>query len=268
MCQGFAAIVGEPISVSALGAARRGATIDSEREAEGRSDETEGGGLEGENGTDLARREAGRLQQPDLTVLVAGAGADEDANDDEGNDQEQDGERRRDHLRGLCIPQRVIALVLPGLEAEIAGRHRCRRPLGERRSRRRIRQSKRLRPTPAGAIGFDAFERGGGDPGQAGIATGVARLAGYDRRPEHREVDRAAPARNCQRVTNLDAECIRKAAFEHDPVLAQRRAGGQHGQVHGRATTQAGEVHVIGTSPRANGRPYQRDRRAPFGNAG
>ena len=122
MCQGFAAIVGEPISVSALGAARRGASNRPEREAEGRRDETEGGGLEREDGSDLARGEAGRLQQPDLTVLVAGAGADEDPDDDEGDDQEQDGERRHDDLHGLCIAERVVALDLPGLEGEIAGR--------------------------------------------------------------------------------------------------------------------------------------------------
>ena len=81
-------------------------------------DEPERSGLEREDGSDLARGEAGHLQQPDLTVLVAGAGADEDPDDDEGNDQEQDGEHRHDHLRALCITQRVIALDLPGLERE------------------------------------------------------------------------------------------------------------------------------------------------------
>ena len=126
MCQGFAAIVGEPSSVSALGAARRGARIAPSAKPTAR-DETERGGLEREDGTDLARGEAGRLQQPDLTVLVAGAGADEDPDDDEGNDQEQDGEHRHDHLRALCIPERVVALGLPGLEGERADRQRrCR----------------------------------------------------------------------------------------------------------------------------------------------
>jgi hypothetical protein len=116
MCQGFAAIVGEPISASALGAARRGASKHPEREAEGRRDQTEDGGLEGEDGSDLARGEAGRLQQPDFTVLSRCPGADEDPDDDKGNDQEQDGERRHDHLHGLCIAERVVALDLPGLE--------------------------------------------------------------------------------------------------------------------------------------------------------
>ena len=61
-----------------------------EREAQDGRDEAERGGLEREDDSDLARGEADRLQQPDLTVLFAGARADEDADDDEGDDQQQD----------------------------------------------------------------------------------------------------------------------------------------------------------------------------------
>jgi hypothetical protein len=91
---------------------------------------------------------ARRIQQPDLTVLLAGAGADEDSDDDEGDDQKQDGEDGDDHLRALCIAQRIVALGMPGLEVERPGsRRRCRkasrRPLGERRSGGGIRESHR-----------------------------------------------------------------------------------------------------------------------------
>ena len=90
-CHGFAAIVGELI-VSALGAApRRGASSIPSVKAEGRRDETEGGGLEGEDGSDLAG-----VKPPPLAArfhgVGAGAGADEDPNYDEGDDQEQDGD--------------------------------------------------------------------------------------------------------------------------------------------------------------------------------
>ncbi len=118
------------------------------------------------------------------------------------------------------------------------------------------------------AIGLDAFERRRGDPGQAGVAARVARLARYDRRPEHGEVDRAARARNCQRGADVDAERIRKAALEHDPALAERRTCGRHRHVHGRAPTQAGEEHAVGASSGPDGHDHVRDRRASFRNAG
>ncbi len=135
MCQGFAAIVGEPTSVSALGCGKARCEQHPEREAESRRDQAEGGGLESEDGSDLARREAGRLQQPDFTVLSRSAGPDEDPDDDEGDDQEQDGVRRHDDLDGLRIAERIVALDLPGLEAQRRRRETCCRPLGERRSR-------------------------------------------------------------------------------------------------------------------------------------
>ena len=128
-----------------------------------------------------------------------------------------------------------------------------------------------LHPAPAGAIRLDSLEHGAGDPGKAGVAARVARLAGHDRRPENRKVDRAASGREHQRGADLDAACTREAAFEHDAPLAQLRAGGQHGHVHSCATTQAGELHSIGASRRPQGRPQGRrhewNGRATFGNA-
>jgi hypothetical protein len=140
MCQGFAAIVGEPSRVSALDAARRGARI--APSAKPRAAATRPRAADSSAKTIPTWRgvKAGGLQQPDLTVLFAGAGADEDSDDDEGDDQEQDGEDGDDHLCALSVAQRVVALVLPGLEVETLGprgrcRKACRRPLGERRSR-------------------------------------------------------------------------------------------------------------------------------------
>ena len=221
MCQGFAAIVGEPISVSALGAARRGASSIPSVKPRAAAIKPRTGGLECEDGADLARGEAGRLQQPDLTVLSGGARADEDPDHDEGDDQEQDGERRHDDLDGLCIAERKSrwacqvskersavcnVVAARSVNAAVAAGFASRSASVQRQ---------------LGAIGLDAFEHGRGDPGQAGVTARVARLAGYDRRPEHGEVDRAAPARHCKRVADVDAERIRKAAFEHDPVLTQ-----------------------------------------------
>jgi hypothetical protein len=103
MCQGFAAIVGEPRRVSALGAARRGAQDSSEREAEDGRDQAKRGRFECEGDSDLARGEADRLQQPDLAVLLAGARTDEDADDHERDDQKQDREQGDDYLRALSV---------------------------------------------------------------------------------------------------------------------------------------------------------------------
>ena len=62
-------------------------------------------------------------------------------------------------------------------------------------------------------------------------------------------------------------ERIRQATFEHDPVVTQLRAGGQHGCVHGRAAAQPRELHQIGLA-RAHGRQDERDGRAALGHAG
>jgi hypothetical protein len=119
-----------------------------EREAQCGCDNAERHGLQCEHDSDLAGGEADRLQQSDLTVLFAGARADEDSDDDEGDDQEQDGEDGDDHLRALCVAQRVVALRLPGLEIEVPGprgrREGCCRARSEGRRRGRIRKAHRL----------------------------------------------------------------------------------------------------------------------------
>ena len=102
MCSGFAAIVGEPTSVWALGAARRGAGPP-KREAQCGCDSAERDGLQCKHDSDLAGSKTDRLQQSDLTVLFTGTRADEDSDDDEGDDQQEDSEHGDDHLRALCI---------------------------------------------------------------------------------------------------------------------------------------------------------------------
>ena len=240
-----------------------------EREAEGRRDETKRGRLECEDGADLTRREAGRFEKPDLPVLIVGACADEDPNDDESDDQEQDREHRHDRLCGLCIAQRAVSLVLPGLEVERSGLHDRRREAGSRpfdegRGRGRIVEPERLGPAPLGAIGLDLRERGAGDPGQAGVAAGVARLAGYDRHSEHREVDRAPVVRECDSGSDLDVERTGEAAFEDDAAVPQSGTGGRHRHVHDGAAAQAGEPNAVGTSVRPNDRHGDRNRRVPL----
>jgi hypothetical protein len=269
MCQGFAAILGEPRRVSALGAARRGART--APSAKPRSAATSPSAVDSSaKAIPIWRgREADRFQQLDLAVLLAGPGADEDSDDDEGDDQKQDREQGDDHLRALSVAEREVALVLPSLQRKIPrtrGRRKgCRRARSEYRSRGGIRKPHRLRPAPTVAIGLDLLERRPRDPGETGVAAWIPRLAWDDRRPEDGSLERPVLGLHLQAGTDLDPERMGEAALEHDAAFLQRRAAGHHGSVDRRAASQAGELNAFGTTGRFNGRQRERDRRAALG---
>ena len=198
-CHGFAAVVGEPSIVSALGAASRGASRTPIAKPMTDGDQAERGGLEREHGGDLARREADGLQQPDLAVLRAGAGADEDRHDREDHDEQQDRVGRQDDRDRLRVAQRLLALVLPGLDGRGAGgKDAAARAANAGAAAAFVRRIAWVQ-CPAAAIGLDPLQRGARDPGQARVAARVARLARQDRRAEDGQLDRPAGSRDPER---------------------------------------------------------------------
>ena len=229
----------------------------------------ERGGLDREHGGDLARRDADGLQQPDLAVLRAGAGADQDRHDREDHDEQHDRVGRQDDRQRLRVAQRVRALVLPGLDGRgcRAARTAAARAAKAGAAAGSVRRTACVQRQRA-AIGLDPLERGARDPGQARVAARIARLGRRDRGADDAQLDRPACSRERERRADAQAERLGEAALEHDPAVARRRALRRHRRVDPRRRAQSPASCSRSSPPSRDGRERARDGLVALGDAG